>query len=108
MRVMVVRGMKQFDTGYYRKELGRLQELASDVESREFKAQQKKVEAIMATMLMQDCTRIFMKGEIIDELESLNDCGARLDNENVQHLLWMLDAYGFERDAKSVREWEWK
>lgn len=107
MRTIDIHGMKHFEVDYYRAEVSRLQELAIDMESNEYKAQQKKVEAIQVTMLMQEGTRIFMEGEIIDELACFNDCAMTQDTPEVQYLLWLLETYGFEDDAQEIRGWDW-
>lgn len=99
--------MKYFTVSEYRQEVLTLSDLAMDMESNVYMTQQKKVEAMQMAMLMNPETSRFMKGEIIDELASLNDCGMSMDTPEVQHAIWLLEICGYENDAQEIREWDW-
>lgn len=99
--------MKHFTVSEYRQEVLTLSDLAMDMESNAYKAQEKKIEAMQMAMLMNPGTSYFMEREIIDTLSSLNDCAAPMDAPEVQHSLWLLETCGYENDAQEIREWDW-
>ena len=68
-----------------------------------------KVTGIVTALISSGGTyrAIQMMHEIVDELYSLNDCGASLKDEAVQFDLWLLESNGYSEKATELRELDW-
>ena len=76
------------------------------LDSKEWQTAQKNLEAVIAILLAGGSG--YMADEIRNDLASLNDCGAELDDPVVAHSLWMLETFGFGDMAEKIREWDWR
>ena len=77
-----------------------------DIGSVGWRAAQLKLEQVVEKYLKAGDRRMAM--EILDEVYSLNDCGAEYDDETVQKDINLLMDNGFEEYAEELRELDWK
>lgn len=77
-----------------------------DIGSVGWRAAQLKMEQVVEKYLKAGDRRMAM--EILDEVYSLNDCGAEYDDETVQKDINLLMDNGFEEYAEELRELDWK
>lgn len=77
-----------------------------DIGSAGWRAAQLKLEQVVERYLQSADRRMAM--EIMDEVYSLNDCGAEYDDEIVQKDISLLMDNGFEEYAEELRELDWK
>lgn len=67
---------------------------------------QMKVRSIMSAMV--SCGNRGMINQVMDEVYSLNDCGAEFDDESVQWMLWLLESNGYTDEAEELKGIAWK
>ena len=48
-----------------------------------------------------------MVEEVMDEVYSLNECGAEFGDAAVQFDIWLLESNGHEEKAQELRELDW-
>lgn len=77
-----------------------------DVGSAKWNLEQMKVAAIVSAMVSMKDER--MVAEVVDEVYSLNDCGMELDSNPVQFDLWLLESNGYKKEARELRELDWR
>jgi hypothetical protein len=77
-----------------------------DMDSKEWRLAQTKVSSIIAVMVSS--RNPMMVEELVDEVYSLYDCGANLEDESVQYDLWLLESNGYKEEAKELRELDWE
>lgn len=70
--------------------------------SKEWNFCQRKVQSIATAMVAAGNT--WMVGEIVDELNSLNDCGMKIEDEAVRFDLWVLESNGYTDKANELRK----
>lgn len=76
-----------------------------DMDSAPWNLAQTKVQSIVTAMVASG--NKYMVREVMDEVYSLNDCGAELDSNAVQFDLWLLESNGFTAEAQELRELDW-
>ena len=77
-----------------------------ELESEGWNLQMKKIEAILAAMLVDpsEHVRCYASGQIEDDLYTLSEFGSSIDDPDAAYLLWLLDTFGFQWRADRVRE----
>ncbi len=77
-----------------------------DMDSAAWELAQQKVQGIITAMVASGNTQ--MVHEIVDEVCSLNECGASLADAAIQFDLWLLESNGYEKQVQKLRELDWE
>lgn len=77
-----------------------------EMESSEWNLMQHKVMGIATALVAGG--NIQMVNEIVDEVYSLNECGASLNSEEVQFDLWVLESNGYEEQIEELKNLNWE
>lgn len=76
-----------------------------EMNSKEWNMCQLKVKSIVSALVA--IGNRMMVSEVVNEVYGLNDCGIELDDEAVQHDLWLLESNGYTDQAKELRALDW-
>lgn len=76
-----------------------------EIYSKEWNICQLKVNSIVSALVAVG--NVTMVSEVVNEVYGLNDCGMELDDEAVQHDLWLLESNGYTEQAKELRALDW-
>lgn len=78
---------------------------SKDFNSAAWDIEQAKVQSIVSVMVASKSSE--MVSEVVDEVYSLNDCGATLDDKAVQFDIWLLESNGYTAKAEEFRNLDW-
>lgn len=76
-----------------------------EMNSKEWNMCQLKVMSIVSALVA--IGNRMMVSEVVNEVYGLNECGIELDDEAVQHDLWLLESNGYTDEAKELRALDW-